>query len=234
MVNLLNKFCLFIGYAYSGSTITGNIIDMHPNIKIAKQFDVLKFMRDSKGDTRKKIINKISNGKQYEMIGTKAGHKTLKHLFGYGEDLMRFKYYVGMKMYYIHIIRNPFDNISSWTNNVTKRDKRHGRILLPDEHLTNIRIIHYDKLNEMINNLKSDENIYSFYLENLISNPDEEIKKLFNYLEIDVSNKTIDKIIKVLYKKPTEPRLKYKFTENQTRQINNIIQRYEWLKGYKL
>ena len=41
----VKTFCMFIGYPRSGSTLIGSLLDAHPNIIIAHELDVFRYIR---------------------------------------------------------------------------------------------------------------------------------------------------------------------------------------------
>lgn len=59
----LKFFVLFIGYARSGSTLTGSILDAHPNVIIANEYGIAEkfFTFKRQQQNRKYIFNKLLN-----------------------------------------------------------------------------------------------------------------------------------------------------------------------------
>src|SRR4051812_7341147 len=41
----VKTFCMFLGYPRSGHSLVGSLLDAHPNMVIAHELDVLKFVR---------------------------------------------------------------------------------------------------------------------------------------------------------------------------------------------
>jgi len=56
----LKKFCLFVGYARSGSSAVGSIVDAHPNAVISHEYNVLARNKLNASETFDAIIDKSS------------------------------------------------------------------------------------------------------------------------------------------------------------------------------
>lgn len=57
MYSKVKYFVLFLGYARSGSTLTGSIMDAHPNVIISNEYQIIgKFPKLEKGKKKQKFI----------------------------------------------------------------------------------------------------------------------------------------------------------------------------------
>lgn len=231
------NYIMFLGYPRSGSTISGKILGSHPKVFVAHQFDVLKYMVKENADTSKLISATISKSKkdmnQLQAIGTKAGHRTLKILRKKGDSILwDFEKNIGMPVKYLQVIRNPYDNIGRWARNHVEWKRRNKPNLTIGECIDE-KIEQFDSLTAKIVDIeKEGREVYKFYLENLIDNPDKEIKRLFDFIEVEISKGKINSIKEMLYKKPTKSRDLAEWDQTQLNKVKFIINKYDFLRGY--
>ena len=139
----VKTYCMFVGHARSGGSITGALLDAHPNIVLADEMDVLNqvaagFSRDqiyhmliaraqrqshkgrTKGGRDGKVYSYLVPGQWQGRFtdlrvigGSKAGFST-QRLARDPSLLARLQQTVGSaEVRIIQIIRNPFDTIST-------------------------------------------------------------------------------------------------------------------------
>jgi hypothetical protein len=131
----IERFCLFIGYARSGHSLVGTVLNAHPEIVISHELDALNFIQ--KGFQRSQLfsliltrdrdfgaVGRIWTGYDYtvphqfqgrfdqlRVIGDKKGGRTSVELGRRPELLDRVRTTVGVPIRLIHVTRNPFDNV---------------------------------------------------------------------------------------------------------------------------
>jgi hypothetical protein len=133
----VRTFCLFVGYPRSGHSLVGALLDAHPNVIIGHELDALQYV--AAGYSRNELYHSLLKNSQraiaggrkwgdysYEVphqwqgrfttllvIGDKKGGGSAKRLRFAPEILTRLRDTVGIPVKYIHVTRNPFDNIST-------------------------------------------------------------------------------------------------------------------------
>lgn len=129
----VEKYCMFIGYPRSGHSLIGSLLDAHPNIVIANELDVLKFIyaRFSKrqiyyllienprtwAESGRKsasysyeVLNQWQGRfKKLQVIGDKKGWSSTLRLRSNPELLRRLQDTISLNIKFIHVIRNPYD-----------------------------------------------------------------------------------------------------------------------------
>ncbi len=136
-VDDVERFCFFIGYARSGHSIIGSLLNAHREIVISHELDVVRFLE--KGFSRRQLyalilhrdevfgaMNRTWTGYDYNVpdqyqgtferlrvMGDKRGRTTALELAGRPELLARLRRTVGVPIRAVHITRNPFDNIAT-------------------------------------------------------------------------------------------------------------------------
>jgi hypothetical protein len=131
-------FVLFFGYPRSGHSMVGSLLDAHPDAAIANQFDAMKaYFSGTPRDelyrelvsvsTVYKLVGRCQAGYEFDVpgasahafapgqlkvIGDKCGSATThRHLSR--QELAKFQKFVGVNVSVIHVVRDPFDEISS-------------------------------------------------------------------------------------------------------------------------
>ena len=133
----VERFCFFVGYARSGSTLIGALLNAHPEIVVANELDVLRQVES--GLRRNQIFSLLLERErefaalgyqwtgydyavagQYQgryvrlrVIGDKRAGKTTHRLGADPELLELVRQTVGVPIRVIHVVRNPFDNVAT-------------------------------------------------------------------------------------------------------------------------
>ena len=133
----LTYYCMFMGYPRSGHSLVGSILDAHPNCIISHELDALKHLDEinSRYDLFDLIANNSAHyakegrnwtGYSYDIAGQWQGRSDGLKVIGdkkggsstdqYDADegvINRLHDVVGLPMKIIHVIRNPYDIIST-------------------------------------------------------------------------------------------------------------------------
>ena len=59
VISSVKLFVLFVGYPRSGSSITGSILDAHPNVIMANEFNVLKWVQKNPNYSKDQLFNNL-------------------------------------------------------------------------------------------------------------------------------------------------------------------------------
>jgi hypothetical protein len=131
------QFVLFIGYPRSGHSLVGALLDAHPDAWIAHELNVFKYLQ--KGCGRNVLFGKlIARGKWFRtrayrwtgysyhvpgqwqghwrrplVIGDKRGGASARQLARSPDLLDRLEARIDKPLRIIHVVRNPYDNIST-------------------------------------------------------------------------------------------------------------------------
>jgi hypothetical protein len=136
-------FCLFLGHARSGHSIVGALLDAHPRIVLADEFDALEYVdaRFSKGQilylsykiardqARRQRVKRGRGGSTYSyfvpgqwqgategatVVGASHAGESVRRLASDPTLLGRFERRVQpMDVRFVHVVRNPFDNLAT-------------------------------------------------------------------------------------------------------------------------
>jgi hypothetical protein len=133
----LETYCTFIGYPRSGHSIMGSLLDAHPNVIIAHELDALRFLEAGFSE-RQLYYLLLENSRlftqhgrrwgQYSyavpgqrqgkfsnlrVIGDNKGGRTTSRIGRDWRLLAKLRDTVRLQHRFIHVVRNPFDNIAT-------------------------------------------------------------------------------------------------------------------------
>lgn len=242
---------MFAGYPRSGHTLVASMLNAHPNVICSNQMFI---MYEMKGDPelgiarRNSILSKIESGsqrsqwkpeayveplpkKEITVIGDKTGHRTIEHLISNPENLEPFKRTVQWPIKWIHVYRNPFDNLATWTKlNVDNRKAKVPRITQEQEFENVFK--KYQALNEKIVEMKKTENVLSVAHERVIRFIDRTLDDICSFLEIEKYDEWRTKCIKTKWKDPRITRRNINWTPSMRAKVAKLSKQYPWLYGY--
>ena len=150
----VEAFCIFIGYPRSGHSLLGSLLDAHPEMVIAHELDVLTFV--AAGWPRRALYSRILNhdatftesGRQWfgydyrvpgqwqgrvsklRVIGDKKGGKTTERLGARPDLLERLRRTVEVPVRLVHVVRSPYDNITTMARRSGQTLEQAARALL--------------------------------------------------------------------------------------------------------
>jgi hypothetical protein len=137
----VQRFCFFVGYPRSGTTLLGTLLNAHPEIVISQEADAVRYLRP--GVTRNALFALLLrrdrefasqgrgwNGFDYEVPGLHQGRFDRLRVIGdkkaamtalrFDDDparLDRLRAFVRVPLCALHLVRNPFDTIASIARN---------------------------------------------------------------------------------------------------------------------
>ena len=243
-------FCFFIGYGRSGHSLIGALLDAHPQIIISHEQNILEYLR--RGYSRHQLFwlmirnsrlfakhGRKWNGYSYQVpglwqgkyrnllvIGDKKGGGTT-HLFARDTKLLNEIHNVFVKSYAIHVIRNPFDIIST-------QAKRANPSNITEPGLEK-QINHFFKMVDVIDKIKKTSrlNILDIYFEDFISEPDAELRKVLDFLNIEANDEYFESCTRIINKKIHKSRFEIHWTADLISKVELQINKFDFLKNYK-
>ncbi|GAX43745.1 hypothetical protein NIES4075_47600 [Tolypothrix sp. NIES-4075] len=244
----IEKYCMFLGCPRSGHTLVSALMDSHPNMIISNELDALKFfakgfskeqvyyliLQHSKADAKidrniggysYKIPNQgQANFNQVKVIGDKHAPLTTTRLCMEPTLLESLYNKVGVPIKFIHVIRNPYDNIK------TIATKDFGGLKLE------VAMELYFLLCKEVLSIKERidrSNILNVRHESLIQNTQKVLEEINYFLGVDTPNGYIENCSKSIYKKPHKSRHETKWNEQLINIIRENIDKYDFLKNYE-
>lgn len=251
--NNIRKYVMFVGYPRSGHSLIGAILDAHPNIILSHELDVLKLIQDTKsrnlifsmiiarsewfakkGCVWQGYVYKIQNQwqgkyKKLIIIGDKKGGASSKRLGSNSDLLLEIKRKVHKEMALIHVIRNPFDNITTRAHG-----GRHIMRKVDDEILLKTIKEHFNDV-ETISKIKKENkfSILDIYNEKFIEDPKKEIIRICNFLGVNEIDETyLNDCAGIVFSKPRQTRNQINWKPEFIKMVEEQIAKYDFLSGY--
>ena len=237
-------YCMFLGYPRSGHSLVGSLIDANPYATISHELDILKFV--GRGFSRKQIFSLIlensrgyaENGrintgysyivpnqwqgkyKKLEVIGDKEGVLTTHRLLQKPELLEKATVLLGVEMKFIHVIRNPYDNISTWAKRSNISLERAS-----DKYfeLAKTNLEFKEKLGGQVLDVKH---------EDVIKRPKEKLEEICRFLELETSEEYLQDCASIIYKKPHKSRNERDWTMELKKEVQGRMKEFPFLEGY--
>ncbi len=205
LLGQIETYCMFIGEGASGHSLTGSLLDAHPEIAIAHELDALAFV-EAGFDFSQIVWLVMCNAATYARIGRrwrefdysvpgqwqgrvrrlrvvgdkKAGTsaRTLRDDFSL---LHRFETAVPVRIRYLHVMRNPFDNIAAMA-------LKWGAS--PGGEIMGVRIAKYLRMhgiNRRVIETVGEDCVCNSYYEAMIADPKGELARICRFLGVSAS-----------------------------------------------
>ncbi len=254
--NKVHTFVVFIGYPRSGHSLIASLLDAHPNIVMGMEWGLLPHLmmgyhqnqvfasiiqnsrrfRNRKENIWTGYSYKVENSWQgdfdeLQIIGDKMGGRTSIMLYDNRDLLQLIESRLQLPLKYIHVMRNPFDIITTMTRRSFEKTEKAG----DPESLELLPFIkNYFNRVEIVNQLKKGGslNIYDLYHEDFIINPGNELKSLLDFLGVSNKGNYIDNCVKIVYDEPNKSRQNIEWTEDLIHFVENQIKKYSFLQRY--
>ena len=241
---------MFMGYPRSGHTLVASMLNAHPNVMCSNQFFIIQ---DAEEKNLEGILKVIENGSTYQnwkpevkipsppkqdlyVVGDKTGHRTVEYLISNPEQLDALKKIIPWPIKWVHVVRNPFDCLSTWTRK--NFDSRKNKKYNDSEKTASLNqefkgaFNKFKQLNNKIAELKKTEDVLTLLHEQVVMKKDKTMKKLLNFLELEKSAEWRQNVIGTLWKKPRITRRNITWNSKMTNQVMNATRQYPWLDGY--
>lgn len=246
--NNLQCFVNFIGWARTGHSIIGALLDAHPNIIISNEEFVLKKFNNGLYNTREQLFNRIirvseinkrdhrpaseeyfqeiEDGYQGEIkdnklriIGDKKGGGTSIMFRRDRQIIDKFQEFVQLPIKNIIVLRNPMDTIGTA---LTKRPTTFDR-----------RLKSYNSVFNLLDQfLKKDYQTHIMKFEDLILNFDKTWCKLLNFLEITYDKHYLESCKEIVFAEVPKSRYKIEWDQNKINKIKDLCSKHWFLKDY--
>lgn len=160
-----------------------------------------------------KVIGDKKGGRSAEMLSRKSA------IF----DMVEASF--GMPVKYVHVMRNPYDMIST----LYLKTKPGGPEKL---HLLADRIFFRLKGVEKLRSQIPPENWFDLYHERIITDPDRTIADLFHFFELEIPEGFIENCRKKLYKTPHQSRRDIEWKQDEIDYVTGKIAEFEHFSSY--
>lgn len=246
----ITTYCMFIGHGRSGTTLIGSLLDAHPKVIIAHELNALKHIQA--GFNRRQLYHLLlknsrayaANGRRaggYEypvegqwqgkfdglrVIGDKKATSAGKKLHKRPDLLPKLAQVTGDKVRLIHVIRNPYDNISSKARN--KQETLEQSI---DPYFLNCQTV-LDTRRAIDAGSGFDVQMVSVRHEDFIATPQEQLKQLCEFLGLETTPDYLDACAAIVFESANKARFAADWTPELIGRVAKEIERFPFLEGY--
>jgi hypothetical protein len=237
----MKYFLSFMGYPRSGHTLVAAILNANPNCVVSNQLniyssnsvDLNNIISYSTNPSTWKDTTQIVHVPKQEItvIGDKTGHRTVEILRDDPQRLGMLKSTMKVPFKWIHVVRNPYDNLATWGMLNYQNKSKNGKNVSIKQELNEV-IEKYSLLNQTIDKLRKSEDVLTVNHEYVITRMHNTLEEIANFLEISFDPAWRDNVRSTVWKKPRITRNKIKWTPPQKKAVDNIIKQYPWLNGY--
>jgi len=243
----VETYCMFLGYPRSGHSLVGSLLDAHPEVIIAHELDVLKFVAAGfnrnqifylllENSRRRAVGGREYSGYSYEVagqwqgryrklrvIGDKKGGRSSTRLTAKPELLEAMRKTIDTRSKFIHVIRNPYDCITT----MTTRNQR-GLSLENRIHNYFSRVATVAATKERI----APDDILDVRHEALIEEPKKWLAKLCALLGVEPFPDYVDDCARILFKAPQKSRRNLPWSAENIALVAEKMKPYPFLAGY--
>ena len=272
----VEKLVFFVGYPRSGHSIVGSMLDAHPNMIVAHEFNLFHQLRHKSHTHSKEALfnllytnsyNNALNGwrsgrkerKGYtlevrgglqgrftklKVIGDKSGGQTGQEYEASPSTFVRLyrqlKQTVGVPVRAIHVVRNPYDMIST---RVLYRDKdKPGSRLstATEEHKYNNTehlVLQVNRTFELMLNVWNmirdcKLTVLDIHIVDLIHSPRDTLQRVCDFLDLECPEDYLQVCTNKAYTGVSKTRLLVEWPQPLRQRVSEQIQRYSYFQGY--
>ena len=239
----VSNYVLFIGYPRSGHTLVGFLLDAHPQIVVASQTSALRYIKYGFGTQQ--IFHLLAQNSQqvartgrerrrysYDVPDQWQGRCDKLRVIGESTGLTRLRRNPsllgslrsrlnGVDLKLIHVIRNPYDNISTMS-------------LRRGESLSDA-IQRYFSMCEFVEGLKpqvAPGAVHDLKHEDLIGDPQSTLKKLCGFFGLSADDKYYKDCASIIFKSSHKTRHDVEWSPELVASVKQQMSRFEFLSGY--
>jgi len=248
----VNTYCMFIGSGRTGHTLIASLIDAHPNAIISIELNILKYIQ--KGYRKNQLFSMIlRNSRVHEIegktwtgysyavknqmqgtfttlnvIGDKMGGISTEILMKKPDLLSKIIRKWNISLKFIHVIRNPYDVISSMARGGQLKNLEVNKDLV-DKNINRFfkRMDTMSYLYSQFGNL-----ILEIYHERFIIKPIEGLEQILYFLGLSPNKDYLEDCSKIVDSTPSLSRKLVNWSESQIKRVKSESLKYPFLAKY--
>jgi hypothetical protein len=243
----IHTYCMFLGYPRSGHSLVGSLLDAHPHAIIAHELHALRYVRyrfsrdqlfwllleNSRDFTRKGrewtgysyLVPGQWQGRFSELrvIGDKRGGTSVRELRRRPWLLEELRTRVALPLKFIHVVRNPYDNIATMHSKNAK-----GRPLeVAFEHYLGMA----RGILELKEKLPKDE-VLDLRHEDLVADPQASLQALCRFLGLEPEAGYLSGCASIVFRSPHRTRKDVHWSPELLARAEREFGELPFLSGY--
>jgi hypothetical protein len=250
----LKTFCCFVGHGRSGGTLVGALLNAHPDIVMSNELNALR--RLGTGMTANQLYGLIYlvSGRQVQrgskggggysyavegqwqgrhreltVIGDRKAGATAYEIVCKPELLTTLERKVNLNKKFIHVIRNPFDTITTTYHKTLPKPGEEA-----DGHLSREIRNYFARCTAvgMIEQRFGASAIFHLHHEQLIAEPESQLRRICLFLGVEPIADYLTDCASIVMKSPNLSRMTLKWPEHQVAAVLKGMQDCHWLTSY--
>lgn len=246
----VERYCMFIGYPRSGHSLVGSLLDAHPEAIIAHELDALRLVRWGFG-RRQLYALLLENSREFaragrdwsgyayevpdqwqgrferlRVIGDKRGGGSTMRLASDPGLLERLHKVVGEGIRYVHVVRNPYDNVATMYRRALARDPSATLRSSVDNYLLRC------ETNARLKQRLGEGGILDVYHESVIDDPKASLRALCGFLDLEAGEDYLEDCASIVFDSPNKSRHAIEWDEGSLSAVRAATARFRFLKGY--
>jgi len=242
----LSSYCFFIGYPKSGHSLIGSVLDAHSEMIVAHELHVLKFL-DAGFDRNQITFLLLENSRLFaefgrtwnsynyaipdqwqgkfqslKIVGDKRGGGTSKRIAETPNMLTRMITVFTPGVKFIHVIRNPFDILTT----MIRKDKTYNPV-----ERTRL-LFRLFQTNSAIRSHLPAGQVLDIYHEDFVSDPKGQLKRLCSFLGVLASPEYLESCASIVFERTHRSRHDVKWSDDAIKIMERKMQKFDFLKRY--
>jgi hypothetical protein len=240
----LQRFVLFVGYPRSGHSIIGSLLNAHPHVVIAHRVPLLRYV--AAGFRRHQLLGMaLVADRRFERMGRVAskrydysvpnqwqgrfselraigyGHSSTRWLARRPELLDQLRHAVALPVPLVHVMRNPFDNIStiSVRNRLSLSDAA-------DDYFRRCATV------ETLRSSAPEGQWLDIRHEHFVAQPEQALRRLCEFLTLDADDRWLGDATSIVYDRPHRSRYDVAWSDELLADVRHRMEAYPVLDGY--
>ena len=248
LFDAVERYCMFIGYPRSGHTLVGALLDAHPETVVGFEQAAMQHVRfgfdrdrlyqmllDSalrggatrwvSGEYRYHVPGQWQGRfERLRVIGDKQAEGATLRIRRWPALLNRLERLVGGPRF-IHVIRNPFDNITT----IAMRAAGAGR---PDLGTATERYFRLCETVRAIGERVAPAHVHTVRHEDFVMDPKQRLADLCGWLRLESSPDYLEACAAIVRSSPHPSRLRLPWDDARKRAVTERMAAFEFLRGY--
>ena len=250
----VETYCMFVGYPKSGHSLLGSLLDAHPEAIIAHEQDALRYLRAGFGKAQLFHLL-LENSRRYaeagrdwnvysyrvprqwqgrfrklRVIGDKKGALSTLRLDRAPGLQQRLRKTVGVPVKYVHVVRNPYDNISTmfrdgvfdWRTNGRERDLRRS---IEDYFSLCQAMRRFEKRTDP-------SDVFEVRHEEMVEDPERALRGLCDFLGLETPGDYLRDCAGMVFCAPSRSRSKVEWSAEDVELVRRRSEEFRFLRGY--
>ena len=250
LFDAVEKYCMFIGYPRSGHSLIGSLLDAHPNAIVAHELDALKYVEAGLDkyrlyqlllDNSRRFARKGRKWTGYayqvpgqwqgrfdelRVIGDKKGGRSTLRLAERPELLHRLQKTVATEINFVHVVRNPYDNIATMHKRALEHDRNAALITAVEDYFSRC------KMNAELKERLGKDTVLDVRHESFIEDPRSALRRLCGFLDLGYTEDYLGDCASIVFGSPRKSRHDVGWSAAALDAVRKGIGRFDFLKGY--